>query len=387
MSKLKRYPENKFKAPHSLLPIIPASDASQNPILSQYDAPGKKSASKARLPVFIALSMIVALISYSIWTTFFRYEAVGIIDAVIVKVSSPVNGSIKKLNVKDGSRVEQNQLVMVVENLDLQRELAKTKDEIEVTKAEINSRHSELGWRLGGNHEIFHRAQGEQTATEGELADLKARLILYSATLERLKRLQAEKCVSAIDLDKAQAEYSSTLALIESKKNTLKVMKTRLASSRPTISDTGYTQVTPAIEKLKFLKNEEKRLREKILEGRILSPVSGILSNINHFEGERINQDPVFNVVIDNSCKMVLFYKTNVPLPKIGKKIKIWSPNKKKSFSTEVTGYSKDTYPAPDQIKRDYEQDAKLIKVFLKPLDTNIDDFIVGSIIQKARWS
>lgn len=61
----------------------------------------------------------------------------------------------------------------------------------------------------------------------------------------------------------------------------------------------------------------------------------------------------------------------------------MWSPSLNKTVKTRVVALSRDTAAPPDQIKRNYSADDKLIKVYLQPKDADINTFIVGSTIKR----
>lgn len=363
---------------------VELSNPDLKPISSMnFTAPGQIPPRKGKKLVILAVLAALGYGSFNAWNSYFRYESYGVVSANVVGVYSPIEGQLQQLEVTEGMTVETGTPVARVTNSDNYRELLKTEDEIEMTLSEISAKESENRWNRGRNNDTFYEATGELTTEEGLLAELKAKLILQKAILTRIAILSKQGAVSQLDLDKAKADVEGTQALILGKNNTISAMKSRIDKSRNTVDDDGLVQITPLTKKLEYLKNEKKRLEEKIAEGNITSPVTGVVSAVNHHAGERVSGDEIFNMIENDSTKLVLFYKPADRIPQLGDEVEVWSPSINKHVKTVVTAISRDTAPPPDQIKRNYSVDDKLIKVYLHPKDVDINSFIVGSMIKR----
>lgn len=388
MSNLKRFPKNDCALKTSsylqeqagtdlaIPELVPISSLN-------YTAPGQIPPRKGKKLVIAAVLAAVCYGSYNVWNTYFRYESFGVVSANVVGVYSPIEGKVQRLEVTEGMPVEAGSYVAKVTNSNDYRELLKIEDEIQVTQSEITAKESENRWNRGRNNDTFYEATGQLTTEEGQLAEIKAKLILQKTNLSRIRLLKGQGAVSQLDLDKAEADVAQSQALISGKTNTIAAMKSRIERSRPTVDDDGSSQIIPLTKKLEYLKNEKKRLEEKIAEGEITSPVTGIVSSITHHAGERITGDEIFNIVEDNSTKLVLYYNPAARVPQIGEEVDVWSPSLNKTVKTRVVALSRDTAAPPDQIKRNYSADDKLIKVYLQPKDADINTFIVGSTIKR----
>lgn len=388
MSNLKRFPKNDCALKTSSYLQEQAGTDIAIPELKPhsamiYSAPGQIPPRKGRKIVIVAVLAALGYGSFNLWNTYFRYESHGVVAANVVGVYSPIEGKVQKLEVTEGMPVTAGSFVAKVTNSNDYRDLLKIEDEIEVTQSEITAKESENRWNRGRNNDTFYEATGQLTAEEGQLAELKAKLILQRTSLTRIKFLKGQGAVSQLDLDKAEADVAQTQALISGKTNTITAMKMRIDRSRPTVDDDGATQIVPLAKKLEFLKNEKRRLEDKIAEGEITSPVTGIISSITHHAGERIGTEEIFNIVEDNSTKLVLYYNPASRVPQIGEEVSVWSPSLNRTVDTTVIAVSRDTVTPPDQIKRNFSADEKLIKVYLKPMGINITTFIVGSTIKR----
>lgn len=341
---------------------------------------------KGKKLVAIAVIAAFSYITYSAWNTYFRYDAHGIITANVVGVYSPYEGNLRTLSVSEGEYVEKNSIIGHVTNPEHYRNLEKIVDEIQITRGELQSRQSELSWREGSNNETYFKAEGEMLAVEGSLNELRANLVLLSSNLIRMKALQKEGAVSRHELDKALSEVAATKALITSREKTLISMRERLNKSQSLISNTGADQLEPLKQKLVFLNNEKQRLENKISEGHIISPVSGIVSTIESFAGERVDSDRILSIVEDNTSTLVLYYDPNKRLPEIGDDVSVWSPSYGKQIAGTVSGISRDSVDAPTQIQKNYAANSKLIRVFVNAQEVDINEFVVGSTIKQPNF-
>ena len=200
--------------------------------------------------------------------------------------------------------------------------------------------------------------------------------------LARIHQLKLAGVIGQFEVDKVEADYASIQAQIAGMKNAIAATKARIASSRHIVKDSTDDQMSPIIQNLEFLKNENIRLQQKIEEGKITSPVSGIVSQITHFAGERIINDPIFNIVEKGTVKLVLYYSADKTIPREGDEVDLWVPSLGSYVKTRVTGHSKDTVNPPSQIKRNYHEDEKLVRVFLSPINKKGEDFVVGGVIK-----
>lgn len=375
----KRFPDNHYERNNSshLYPQFKKEEAPKTTHYEEIKTPKKRRV----IPFF--LFFVLFFCFYFVWDTFFRYESYGIVESNKIGIYSPYKGIIDWLGVVEGQRVNNKDIVLKIVNKETLRDLERVKDEKQITQSEIISRKSELRWKVGNNRDSFYRAKSELTNEEGQLLELKSKVSMLRSNLERLKTLRQQGAVSVLELDRAQAEYAGVIALINGKTNTIGQLRTRIVSSEEVIEDTSDLQMSPLIQRLTYLQNEEKRLLEKIEEGTVRSPVTGVVSTIEHVQNEYVDQTVVFYILEENTTQLVLYYRTTASLPPLNDTIDIWVPSLNKTITAVVEGYSKDTFFAPDQIKREYFQDERLIKVFLKP-QKETERFVVGGVIKKT---
>lgn len=385
---LKRFPENDCALKTSSFlqeqAGVPLSNSELKPNSSlKFTAPTPIPPRKGKNLVALAVIAAFGYGAHSVWTTYFRYDAYGVVSANIVGVYAPYEGTVSSILTSEGQYVQKNDVIGYITNTDHSRELEKILDEIQLTRSEIESRQSEIAWRKGANNESYFKAQGEMLSTEGSLNELRANLTLLVANEKRMRDLQKDGAVSVGELDRATSELAATKALITAREKTLVSMKDRLEKSRSLVDDNGDNQLNPLRERLTYLENEKNRIQEKIAEGTIHSPVSGIVSSIVSHAGERVSSDHILSIVEDNTASLVLYYDPNARAPVIGDAITIWIPSMGKEVVGVVSGLSRDTVDAPTQIQKNYPANTNLVRVYLNAMEVDLNDFIVGSVIKQ----
>ncbi len=352
------------------------------PVTTHYEAPGRATTRVRKIAIFVILISLICLAVYAVWDSFARYEAFGVVDANVISISSPTTGEIQNIFVYLGQRVEKDQVVAHVVNSDDIRELDQIDDQIGVVSAEIEAKHSQLLWQTGRNRDEYYKAESELESAQGELAELKSRHALLERTLRRFTRLRETDVLSQFEYDKTEVEFEATQDLIESKARAVVSLQNRLPRLQMSIADEGRDQILPLEERLDFLRNEKARLDERIAEGTIRSPVAGVVSHINRLAGERVDDEPLLDIVEDGTIKFVLYYRPDQRLPPSDETMDLWISSRGKYLTAKVAGNSKDSFFAPSQIKRKYDEDERLVRVFLEA-PAHEDDLVVGGVIMK----
>ena len=373
----KRFPNNDYT--RKLTSQFDSS--SRAPITTHYEAVGGQARTR-KVVVFAVVIAFLASVIFAIWNAFIRYEAYGVVDANILRLSSPIEGEIKSMLVQYGQQVRKGQVLFAVANAADSRQLEKIGDEIAVIQAEISAKRSQLLWETASNREAHFKAESELETAQGDLAELRSQRELSVRTLERFTRLKMTDAVSEFELDKARVSHAALQDQIDAKERAVDALKKRLPRSRLSIDDEGQMQVLPLQQKLGYLQNEKTRLEERMREGEVVSPVDGVVSQIHGLAGERTEGEPVVDVVEDGTTKFVLYYPADSKLPKANERMDVWVSSKGEYVTARVRGNSKDTFAAPTPIRRKYQEDEQLVRVFLEVAD-DPRDLVVGGVIMK----
>jgi len=348
-----------------------------------YTAPAQIPPRKGRK---IAIAVVTGLLGYggyTLWDSYLRYDSFGVVEAHVIGVYSPTPGFVRSLSVEEGMQVAVGDTVAVVVQNDDQRALRKILSEIAVAESELSAKEDQLAQRGFTQSDTLDELVGQIAIETAAIADLKVRLKFYRNDLNRLTRLRAVQSASAQEVATAHSQVESTTVIIKGKEQLVSSLKSRLTSMKKQIVADPTPELNPIKLKIASLMNEKQSLEEKIAEGIITSPVDGVVTHIQKRPGELTNDDPMFSIIVDQTANMVLYYDPAEKIPENHSVVDVYSPSLGSMVSTNVKSVSKMAVSPPDQIKKNFLADQKLIQVYLEPMNTDIDSFVVGSIVKK----
>ena len=358
--------------------LVPTTQTAMN-----YTAPGQIPPRKGRKVAIFIVSALLGFSFYKVWDSYFRYESFGVVESDIIGVYSPIEGFVDEMQVREGGTVRQGDIVSRVVSSDDQRSLQKIEDEIQLARSDLESKMDVLRVDSNRNSDALLQIQGQLAEAKGVLGELNSKLTFQKSELGRLTALMRQDAASSQEFDSARIAVQSTKELIASKKLQINSLTQREKDLMAIIGRDSSAQIQPLEDRITYLTNERSRIQQKIDEGVIRSPATGIVSGIQKRRGEKIGAEPLFTVVVSNTADMVLFYDPADELPQLFESIKVYSPSIGKVVTAEVSAISKTAITVPDQIKRYYTADQKAVKVYLEPKDVNINSFIVGSIVKR----
>ena len=107
-----------------------------------------------------------------------KIQAVGMIEAPEVNITSRIAGRIKQLNLLEGDRVQKGQVVCLIEDIDLRNQLAKSQAELAHSEADLAQARRDLGRdeQLSKEHVIANKIRDDAITAvqQGEAAVLSA---------------------------------------------------------------------------------------------------------------------------------------------------------------------------------------------------------------------
>lgn len=340
----------------------------------------------ARKGRFLAVSLVALILGYSgyvFWNSYLRYESFGIVEAKKVSVYSVNSGFVSELRVKEGSRVVQGDTVALVASVDDQRSLERVDDELAVAKAELVSKRAEIAQTVGSRTDSVYQIKGTILVEEGLIAELESRVSASRAEVSRLAALMRQDAASAKEYDAAVAQVRAGEALIAGKKRYVASLKERVKTGERLAGISAEDSLAPIERKVSSLANERVRIADRIADGMVRSPVTGTVSEVTRNRGEKVTDSPLFTVVQDNTTNLVLFYDPSDKIPPIGSAVAVASLSNGERIDSTVVAVSKDVVSPPDQIKRNYYVDQKMVKVYLEPHGNKMSGLVVGSVIKK----
>lgn len=393
---LKRFPENdyhQFQNSYqeatqsgdftSIPELIPDKQSAMN-----YTAPAQLPPRRGRIFAFVLVTGILGTIAYNFWNSYLRYDSFGVVDADYVRVYPPTAGFIQNLQVKEGAPIVKGDLLAVIADQNDLRQIAKLNDEIKMAQSEIpvKKEENELRNTEKLNAYYLNREQTERLKTE--IQELKSQLQFQKTEMARFIALKKQNSSSAKELDETKFNVLSISTQIQGKEQTLSVLKLRETLLKNLVDSLGQESLNPIKFKLEYLVNEKSRLVEKINEGRIYSPVTGVISSHEKSQSERVElTDSIVSIIVNDTSQLVLYYDPADQIPPLNSEIEVLSPSLNKMVKAKVVALSKEVVDPPNQIKRYFSANQKLVKVYLDPIDVDINSFVIGSIVKRPNPS
>lgn len=97
--------------------------------------------------VGLLLAALTGVVSYSVWNTYFRYEAYGTLAGSVVQSAPAIEGELAYLHVREGDAVRQGDPLYTIDSIELQHRYAQLGDELRTAQAELQSQAANLKWQ------------------------------------------------------------------------------------------------------------------------------------------------------------------------------------------------------------------------------------------------
>lgn len=306
--------------------------------------------------------------SYSIWITFFQYQAYGIVTGRVIRVSSPWGGSVRAVFAREGDTVRQGQLLAILENHELQQQLARSQDELSIAEASVHAEVAKLRWQsqIRGDRSQKALAEyfelwGSLLQEQSKLSELKSQLVrtlpLYQRELATQERMEAIQFAEKGQRDKVE---KLTIAVEE--------MKRRVeVSERP--ADDDMSQLKPQLLRIQAIQSEISRLRQQAEQENLIAPVNGRVVKRHLFTGEyAAAAQPIIEVLEEGSLEAVVYVSPRLAeeLP-VGRQLELMIEPHPQRILCTVTRVGDRLELPPKNIQRNYRRNESLVPVYARP--------------------
>jgi multidrug resistance efflux pump len=266
---------------------------------------------KGRLLIGSFLMGLLLAGLYIVWDGIFRYQAYGIVEANRIPIESAGTGIIRRVYVTEGDHVRAGDLLAVMDNVAVEHELERTREELRLAEAQLDAHVSDL--RMDTlKRSVLQKWDIHDNAAE--LFELTSRLRQHSSEADRLER-QLERTLklyqndAATDeqLDRIEFSLKGERELIEMLMKAVNELKERQATLPPAES-VDLKQMGPALVQIENLQNELQRLVERLRESRITAPVSGTVLQQRCVAGRRVVPDQLLLEIIQEGSTEPVIY-------------------------------------------------------------------------------
>lgn len=330
-------------------------------------APATRPRGRILIVLLLLLSCSAGVVT--VWDSLLRYRAYGVVTGRIIEVGVPVNGVLSSVHVSEGETVRQDTRLARVTDLEFEQQLDRVCDELRIAEATLQAEMAKIKWQTHVEETEMTKSIAELFEAAGRMHDEHGALNVLRYQLDQTKNLYEKKAVSTSDLDTYTIQVAAKREQLDSIQQAIVVLKERaeraVASPRP-----GDEQLKPLIAKSDMLLNEISRLRQRIAQGDLRSPVNGTILRRHHPAGECIKSaEPLFSVLEESSLEIEIYLPQKMSdTYKIGDKIDVKVEPFTELVTCEVVGIGAEHRRPPENIEIFYRSHVRLLPVRLKPV-------------------
>lgn len=290
----------------------------------------------------LAIILILVVIAVAVIMHFVRNRDNGImtlsgnVEVTEHNIGFKVPGKIVKLNVDEGDRVKQGDLLAELSSGDVKALVDQMRAALEEAKVKL----AEM--RAGSRKQEIGKARAESASTEAEL--VRAR-----KDFERAETLYANGAISASRFDAAKSAYETRLGQLKSAKQQQSLVEEGPRREDIKAAELRVTQLTALVA------NSE----DKLADTRLYAPVSGIVFRKTVELGEVVQAGAAIFVIGDLEKPWVKVYvkEDRLSLVKRGQKAKVSVDTfKDKSYDGIVTYIASDAEFTPKNVQTQEER-------------------------------
>ncbi len=351
-----------------------ASNAPSPKPIAEFQRPTPRKRAKGRLFISLVLFTIFGSLGLALWNEFFRYQAYGVLEGKVVRVSTPWSGFIEQLSVEDGDYVEKGELLARLKNEDLQLRLAKTEDEIRLARAAMTTRLAELQMRDRELSLEFLRSHVDYFQILSNLHSERIRLAELSSLQEVYGRLEGDRVIPRLEREQTATARDGQASRVASLEEAALKLQQGLASIEKNSMEHPLLEADRA--RLETLTAEWERLQAFLMLGEIRAPVSGRIVRSDRWKGEFVEAHAeLFEVLEEGSLQAVLYVRQSQAMSfRPGEQIDLSVPPNRKLAPFVIERLDDQASVAPTNLSRFYRREERLVTVIATPLDRDYGD-------------
>lgn len=334
---------------------------------------------KGRWFVGVVLLTLVGVAVYTVWNSYFRYQAYGTVIGHLIQVSPPWSGVLQYLHLQEGDTVRQGQVLLTVDNIELRQRHAQLGDELRVARANLEAEAAKLKWQAAFNLDQGHGALALYYEACGNLIQEQARLDDLRTQLRRAEILTPGRAISEQERLQIRFTTEGQVGKVARLKEAIAELKLRADQAdrllkkdsklSTALDDTGSDQLKPLLVKMEALEAERARLQERLDQGQVRAPTNGLVVKIHHFAGEHCKADePILSLLEEGSLEVLLYLPQKAStLLATGAEVSLIVDPYPEPLTATVIRLGDQYEPAPEHLKRHYREGQKLLTVRLQP--------------------
>ena len=249
---------------------------------------------KKKVAIIVAVLMVGGLTAAFAWKSRGDESVIasGTLEARNINVGSKVGGRVKDVLVREGDRVEPNQLLVVFDSAELEGQLLQAQGRVQAAQANLDKM-----MRGSRPEEIAEANAASQGYRAAELAQAQADLehVLADETnaereLHRTEKLTASGAMSLQSLDNARDRERAARAQVESYRNALSAAEGRLTAAKAVAqkAQRGFRseEIASARADLTFAEGQLKEAKARWAEREVRAPAAAVVETMDLRPGD-----------------------------------------------------------------------------------------------------
>lgn len=358
----------------------------QTPAAQQQSRPAPRPRqSRSRFVVLIVLVGAVSSGAYYSWDSLFRYEAYGVVKGSVVRVTSPIAANLKYFHVREGALVTPGQRLLSLDSLEIEHQLDRVRDDLQVAEAQLISQVARLRWDAEQSEFSNEVAIKDYWESLTELHKQESELAERHRHLEKTQRLQEANVATIETVELADLRNKQQRRVVESLKLMVQQLNSRVARAKELIAP-GVEQLAPTIAKIRALSHELKRIEDRLATRFIEAPVGGTVLRRHLTLGEHVDlHDELVSILESDTLRFELYLPQRMADEyNVGDQLFVTIEPRADAVACEVESFSTEMITAPKQIETRYRSEERLLGVILRPLEPSQEPR-VGSVIKLSR--
>ncbi len=315
LSRVPAHDRREADQPEQAEPLADTDPAIPEPTPSAVPSPAsaQTSAQVSARPTgryLVAAMLLVCLVTvgYSVWSTFLRDAAYGVVTGQVTEISPPWAGILTSIHVRPGDKVRQGDVLAVVEDPDLQASIDRLCDDLRGAQAHLDAQAAVLAVAARQHASQIDLRRADYYELRGELLAEQSRLEEVKSKLTRRRASRVAHAFSDEEVESLELLKQGLTAKTENLSQAVAAMESQLETT--TSSDNDIDQLKPWLAKIETTQAEIRRLREKQYRGILRATDQGKLLAVNCQLGERaVPEQAIFEMLPTDALELVLYIR------------------------------------------------------------------------------
>lgn len=322
---------------------------------------------RGRFLAVLILVTAVGSVGYSLWTTFWRDAAFGIVTGKVTKISAPWEGTLSAIYVRAGDQVRQGDVLATVDDPELQAEIERLGDQLRSWQAELDAQTALLAIAARERNDKTTEIRAHYFDMRGELLAEQARYAELTNKLKRRRELANKRAYSEEETESLEFMAKGLLAKIENLCQATEAFEVRL---QETPASDRTDQLKPWLAKIEATQAEIVRLREKQNRGVIRAPLNGTVVTVAGRIGQRTEAQALVELLPTNEFELQLFVEQGrIEQYQPGEEIEVVIDPATQPISCRIARIGTRLEKPEARVSARYRPDERLIPVLLEPID------------------